>query len=385
MSDILSIEPAIDPSNRPTFLLDWELTLKCNLDCSYCASGPEGYHWNEASHPPLDECLATIDFMYAYANRYMMLKPKWERAVIINIYGGESIFHPDIEQIISEVRAKHQQYQDAWPLTVTCTTNAVAGPALWSKVSPSIDEFTISFHSEALPKQRQQVFDNILYNKAQGIKQKIVFVMHNDPAKWKISQDAIEFCKQHNIRYLVKANDNPDPKWSYSTDQYNYITDFHASKSTKKVIPIHTAESIQITDVGRSCCGGRKLCTNQDLKSPVSFVPRSGFKDWYCSVNWYFLYVKQHSGEVYVNKDCRMAFDGTVKPIGNISDWKTILVEQDKMLDQEQVPVIQCKKQKCICGYCAPKAQNGKEFAEIMQKHVDSKIKFAYNTYLDSK
>ena len=146
MSEIISIEPAIDPNNRPTFLLDWELTLKCNLDCSYC--GPQ-FHNNSTEHPSLDECLKTIDFMYAYADRYMQLKPSWQKMVVLNVYGGESIFHPDITTILDQVRIRHTY---DWPLTVTVTTNGVAGANLWSRVVERVDEFTISFHSEALPK-----------------------------------------------------------------------------------------------------------------------------------------------------------------------------------------------------------------------------------------
>ena len=32
-------------------------------------------------------------------------------------------------------------------------------------------------------------------------------------------------------------------------------------------------------------------------------MPEAGFFDWYCSVNWYFLYIKQVNGNVYYNKD----------------------------------------------------------------------------------
>jgi hypothetical protein len=135
-------------------------------------------------------------------------------------------------------------------------------------VSASIDEFTISFHSEALPKQHQQVFDNILYNKSIGRDQKIVFVMHNDPDMWRISQDAIEFCKQHNVRYIIKANDSPDPKWKYNAEQFVFFKDYYKSKTSTKSQHIITDAMDQvgggtIGDVGRSFCGGRKLCGNQ--------------------------------------------------------------------------------------------------------------------------
>jgi len=50
--------------------------MKCNLDCSYCHTGTYGGHDNTTRHPPLDECLSTIDFMFEYANIYMKRKPK---------------------------------------------------------------------------------------------------------------------------------------------------------------------------------------------------------------------------------------------------------------------------------------------------------------------
>lgn len=42
MTDIKSIGFALDPTNVPSFLLDWELTKLCNLDCSYCSTGIDG-------------------------------------------------------------------------------------------------------------------------------------------------------------------------------------------------------------------------------------------------------------------------------------------------------------------------------------------------------
>jgi hypothetical protein len=107
--------------------------------------------------------------------------------------------------------------------------------------------------------------------------------------------------------------------------------------------------------------------------------------DWYCSVNWYFLFVRQLTGDVYVNKDCRMRPDGTVGPIGNISNYESILKTLQNDIDLNKMPVIQCAKSKCICGYCAPKAEKREDFENIMKKHVDSKIEFTYNNNLNDK
>jgi hypothetical protein len=34
------------------------------------------------------------------------------------------------------------------------------------------------------------------------------------------------------------------------------------------------------------------------------------------------------------------------------------------------MPIIQCVKNKCLCGFCAPKAQNKKEFMELIKRTV---------------
>ena len=152
------LEPAIDPNNRISFLLDWELTLKCNLDCSYCGSG----HDNSTSHPSKDECIKSLEFMFEYVDLYMNTKPKGIRYVILNVYGGESLHHPDIVEILSQIQEKYQPYQDRWHLTVTTTTNAILSHKKLSNILPYIDEFTVSYHAENTDKQKQQFKDNLL-------------------------------------------------------------------------------------------------------------------------------------------------------------------------------------------------------------------------------
>ena len=97
MTDINSIAFALDPTNVPAFLLDWEVTKLCNLDCTYCTTGVIwGSHDNTTKHPPVAECLKSIDFMYEYVDLYMSHKKLSQRKVNLNVYGGESLFHPDI-------------------------------------------------------------------------------------------------------------------------------------------------------------------------------------------------------------------------------------------------------------------------------------------------
>ena len=223
---IKSIGFALDPTNVPSFLLDWELTKLCNLDCSYCDTGIDGGHDNSTKHPSLEGCLQTIDFMYQYVDLYMQYKKPSQRKVILNVYGGESIFHPHIVEILQACREKYTAYKDHWHLTITCTTNAIVGPTHWKKIIELVDEFSVTYHAEILPKQLQQYIDNVLYLKEQNKRFKCVIMMHNDPVYFAESVKIIEFCKKNNLRYVEKTLDNVEEKWSYTAEQFSRLKTF---------------------------------------------------------------------------------------------------------------------------------------------------------------
>jgi hypothetical protein len=112
------------------------------------------------------------------------------------------------------------------------------------------------------------------------------------------------------------------------------------------------------------------MCINQEMKDPVFYIPDNNFQGWKCSVNWYFLYIKQHTGEIYVNKDCRMDFDGNVSPIGFLDRSQDVLDWTKQQLDGQDMPIITCAKNLCMCGLCAPKAEKIDKFIDAMAKHV---------------
>jgi len=372
---IKSIGLALAPDNTPSFLLDWELTKKCNLDCSYCSTDIEtGGHNNNTKHPPLDDCLRSIDFMYEYVDLYMAHKKSTQRKVILNVYGGESLFHPDIVEILQTCRDRYEPYADRWELTVTTTTNAVINENIWGKIIPLIDEFTVSYHAENLPKQERLFFNNLLSLKEFQKRVKVVVMMHAD--LWENSIRAIEFCKSNNIRYLAKPYDNYD--LSYSKEQFNYIKNYWISNTNAKNVEeskqrlesIGNKDNVISFNEGRACCGGRKLSLNNSLSSSVTFVPRQGFKGWHCSVNWFFLFVQQLTGNVYTNKDCRTSLNSKVEPLGNIKNTDQMIDQLRNYLDNNNMPVIQCVKSTCMCGYCAPKAENITDFKDLITRNV---------------
>jgi pyruvate-formate lyase-activating enzyme len=380
------VEPAIDPGARPTFLLDWELTLKCNLDCTYCATPTEvplteATHDNTSEHPDLDLCLKTIDFMYDYVDLYMRHKPRWTRSVVLNLYGGESLIHPDIVKILQQARIRHAPFAQKWPLTITCTTNAVIGHKRMQAVLPFIDEFTVSYHVESLKKQKTRVLDNLRLIQASHKKLKCILLMHGNQQYWPELLDVLDFCRDENIPYLARALDGATNA-SYNTHQINWFKnqylDAVPQKSQKTQASAMQAldqcqnDSVALSEIGRACCGGRLMCQDTDLKHPIRFVPDNNFFGWQCSVNWFFLYVKQYTGEIFVNKDCRMSFDGTVSPIGYLNETDKLLTSTKLRLDTNTMPVIECRKSLCICGLCAPKARDKQTFKKIMVKHVDN-------------
>jgi hypothetical protein len=368
-----ALEPAVDPNNRITFLLDWELTMKCNLDCSYCRVGIDGGHDNSTNHPPLDNCLKTIDFMFKYVDLYMNTKSNGFKHVVLNVYGGESLHHPDIVKILEQVRIKYMSCQRSWQLTVTTTTNAIVSDKKLKQIIPLIDEFTVSYHAESTDRQKQQFKNNVLAIAVAKKRLKCVVLMHQDPDNFANSQDMIAWLNQNNIKLLPRQLDGhygiADKKRIYSEQQVTWFNNLYDSKSFNSTTNLSEKNTdLILTDVGRACCGGRQLCADQSYKQRQFFV-QNKFPDWYCSVNHFFLYVKQVNGEIFVNKDCKMNFDGTVGPIGNLNDVDTILFTLDTQLTNNSLPIIQCKKSHCLCGLCAPKAKTLSTYNHIMEKY----------------
>ena len=368
------LEPAIDPNNRISFLLDWELTMKCNLDCSYCGTGIDGSHDNSTRHPPVDECVQALEFMFEYADQYMQHKPKGLKYVMLNIYGGEALHHPNIVEIVSQIQEKYQPYVDRWHLTVTNTTNAIIPNEKLKKIIPYIDEFTVSSHVESTNKQKQQFKENLLTIRDSNKRLKCIVMMHDDPQLFQESLEFLSWLDKNQIRSLPKQIDGENAR-SYNQQQITWFNSTYQTKThgVAKSIDADDYESFDLSDVGRACCGGRQSCLDQNYKTRQYYVFDNRFTDWYCSVNQFFLFIKQLTGDVYVNKDCKMTFDGTVGPIGNLSESDSIINKLKEQLINGQ-PIIQCKKSKCLCGLCAPKAKNLDTYKSIIKKYQKERV-----------
>lgn len=370
MDKFTILESAIDPSNRMTFLLDWELTMKCNLDCGYCFDG----HDNSTKHPELEKCLAAVEFMYKYVDTYMSYRPKGLKYVVLNVYGGESLYHPNIIDILKYCRDYYQKnFQEKWHLTITCTTNAIVPEKKLAIISEFIDEFTCSFHSETSAKNYQRFRNNLLYLKQKDKRLKCIVVMH--PNHFEVSEEMVNWCKDNDIKCLPKQIDQRIGYHDFDYDDYQseWFKALYKSKSSKSseqpIQFLKKDKKYDLNSSGRSCCGGRSLCADKDYQQRLAFVSKK-FPDWYCSVNHFFLFVKQLTGEIFVNKDCKMDFSGNVGPIGNLSESNSVLHWTRKNLEENTMPVIQCKKYHCRCGLCAPKAKHLDDYNDILRKYI---------------
>ena len=343
----------LEPINPQVFQIAWESTLKCNLDCSYCGDG----HDNKQPHPPLAESFDTIDFIVNYVSQIM--KTRKNKEASLNIQGGESLVHPKIIEILRY--ANRAATTVDWKLYINTITNAVVKDKVWHRLVPFINFFTISFHSESSYTQQDQVRKNILYIKELGKQFHVSILMH--PKYWDTCESMVNWCKENDVKYNIRQIDHhwTDFRFNYSKEQIEYITG-SAPASVLQIAKAVVTGGFDLSASSRECCGGLDMCTNQ---TACTKRVENKFKGWHCSVDKQFLYIRQTTGEVFTNKDCRMNWDGKVGPIGNLKDTAAIL---KRVADGTNTII--CKKSSCWCGICAPKAKHKEDYDRIMLKYV---------------
>ena len=196
--------------------------------------------------------------------------------------------------------------------------------------------------------------------------------MHQEPELFEDAKSMIDWLTENDIKLLPRqldSNVGVEGDRIYKQDQVQWFDKLYQSKTFGQPDSILKDKTeANLTDIGRACCGGRQLCTNKNYKQRQFYVENK-FPDWYCSVNHFFLYVKQVNGEIYINKDCKMNFEGGIGPIGHLSNSDQLLLNLKSQLENNSLPIIQCKKYNCYCGLCAPKARDLSTFNLIMKKY----------------
>jgi hypothetical protein len=85
-------------------------------------------------------------------------------------------------------------------------------------------------------------------------------------------------------------------------------------------------------------------------------------------VDWYFLHIDQHTGNVYHHQTCQALHNGGKGPVGNLTDTEKMINELRSRIANPS-PII-CPNQRCGCGMCIPKAQTEEDYKILFSKHV---------------
>jgi hypothetical protein len=231
----------------------------------------------------------------------------------------------------------------------------------------------VSYHAESLPKQQQMMRDNILHLKEIGKNFHVSIMMH--PHYWDNCMEMVEWCEQNSIPYNPRQIDRSWLmwNWNYNSDQASFLSGGCCSAKDSKSIFDKLKETVKggidMSSQGRTCCGGVPFYVDEDYSTTQKFVDNQ-FKGWQCSVNRFFLFIRQTTGEIFTNKDCRHNLDSKVAPLGYLNNAQPIIDELKYYVDKNEIPTITCQKKSCWCGMCAPKAADSDAFERIMKKYT---------------
>jgi MoaA/NifB/PqqE/SkfB family radical SAM enzyme len=344
---------AVTPINNDPFMITWDLGRRCNYDCSYC---PPHRHDNFSSHASLKELKSTLDFLFEYITLISTYRSSKEFS--ISFTGGEPTVNPNFMEFSLYLVEKYKtEYKNKFNLFLDLTTNGAMGKKMVNFIIENLDHVTISYHPEASNILKKQVLDNIKFFNSSNIKLKVNVMFHVD-----YFNECVDFCQllsNDKIKYIPRIiGETSNSKFSH-IDQY--------TESQKKWFEEYWG--LKLNQSVRPCCGNRTmgLCGSNGI-TESKVVNFREFKDWYCSVNWYFLHIDQQLDAIYTHQTCQATFDNTKGPIGKISEWKKIIDDLKSKFETKTMSVIICPNKICGCGLCTPKSKHIEILKESMEK-----------------
>lgn len=353
---------AIKLRDHLPLLVTWDMLRRCNFDCTYCGSSRHDTH---SPLPGLEELKNTFDFIYKYTELYNSKRTKYT-TTNIDFTGGEPTANPAFWPLIDYIKTHDNMF-------LGITTNGSWGTQFTQRILDSFKHVTISWHAEAPKHLKNRTLDNIQILFENKVDLQVNVMLHCD-----YFEEAKTICESLKAQGV---NVNPTPigdgtiarkGWfidadgtnrrtsqEYTIDQQNWFFNFMDQKN----LAVTSSEG---TNIGRACCGGR--CTEGKVDEEWQEVKLvdNRFKDWYCTINWYFLHVEQPSGNVFHHQTCQATHTG-IGPIGNLSNTQLILDNTTAMLNQSSMPSIICPNQRCGCGMCVPKAKEFTDFKNLWE------------------
>jgi len=331
---------AINLTGPERFMVTWDTGRRCNFDCTYCEATR---HDNKSAPHSYEELLKTFKFVQKYTG---------EQLVNINFTGGEPTVNPAFWMLAEYIKNNDSRFR------LSLTTNGAWHPKNTEKIAQWFEGVTVSYHAEGHPTLKKQTMDNIKLLQKKGIWLQVNVMMHAD-----YFDECVQVCEELKA---LEIKHNPRPigdgtierkGWFIDSDGSQRRTSHDYSKDQEQwyfdYLGIDTGPK-----EGRSCCGGRCLQgkVNGEWKK-ISFV-NTNFKDWFCSVNKYFMHIDQHTGNVYHHQTCQALHNGQRGPIGNLSNVNEIF----EYVELNKHNIIVCPNHRCGCGMCVPKAKNLEDF-----------------------
>jgi MoaA/NifB/PqqE/SkfB family radical SAM enzyme len=404
---------AIDNEDK-IFMIIWSWGLRCNYDCSYCS--PER-HNAYSPHTEKENLLKAVDFLKKYKNKISNFID--HKDFHISITGGEPTANPYFVDTVKELKLQVPDFK------LDVTTNGAFNNHIRDTICKTFDHITVSYHAEASQTLKNKVLENIRYFHKNGPAIKVNLMMHAYEY-WDECVDLANEFKKEGINFVPRIIGESMEKnrfnHQYSSEQQRWMKDFWKVEGNnnikKEETKIEITESTNVKEVreenkkrkaesasglgkaniGRYCCGKRDMCSlGADTKTwnTGKIVNHTKFKNWYCLVNFYFLYIDQETDEVYHHQTCKTTWDpknpffrdpdpkrkDIRAPIGQISKYENILEEFDNRTKDGYIPMLQCPRDNCGCGVCVPKAKDF-EIADILFKKHIKNIKPAWKPSL---
>ena len=398
---------AIDNENK-TFMIIWSWGLRCNYDCSYCS--PER-HNADSPHTEKDNLLKAVEFLRKYRNKMSNFID--HKTWYISITGGEPTANPYFIDTIKDLRVKAPEFK------LDVTTNGSFNNKIRDAINENFDHITISYHAESDRRLKDKVLENIRYFHANGPKLKVNLMMHAYEY-WDECVELAETFKEEGINFVPRIIGESMEKnrfnHQYSEEQKNWMKDFWKVKGNKNIKSVskdikvekikeeetatakvvreenkkrkpETASTLAKADLGRYCCGKTDMCSlGGDTKTweTTKLINHTKFKNWFCLINFYFLYIDQEADSVWHHQTCKANWDpkrdffrdpnetgkDIQSPIGKISEYDKILTDLDKRTENGFIPMIQCPRGSCGCGVCVPKAKDAVIADSLFKKHI---------------
>lgn len=348
---------AITPINEDPFIITWDLGRRCNYDCSYC---PSHRHDNFSPHASLEELKNTTQFVFNYIELISQFRNN--KDFHLSFTGGEPTVNPDFINFSKFIRNEYNnRYKNLFNLKLSLTTNGAMSDQIAQSVIENFDYVTVSYHAEAKTKNKNNVIEKIKKFASSTVGFKVNVMFHAE--HFEECKTVCDILKKENIKFIPRTiGDDPDSKSS----QAHLYTNEHKTYFKEEW-------GIEFSSTSRPCCGGRTFgtCDSQGTAQTKAVIDRQ-FKDWYCSVNWYFLHIEQQTGLVYHHQTCQATLDSKRGSIGSLTNTTEILDNLSLKLTNKEMPIIVCPNSLCGCGLCTPKSIDKSTFLSSMKSVINN-------------